>query len=191
MLLSETGHLASQGDDVVLSKKESVSFSSLDQTSNESYDLLHRLVRLFPSDDGRTLERSFRLTSGLDLSPPFDTLLFHEEHLTGVMERRHGGVSVKVLTSRCLSDSLYCRRILLQAPCGKYVTYAVLLANLDNLPDAVRAGVREEKVPFGRFGRAGKLQRPSSHFTLVVLLGMIQPCCAGCSWTTCSSDASA
>jgi hypothetical protein len=68
------------------------------------------------------------------------------------MERRHGGVNVKVLTSRCLSDSLYCRRILLQAPCGKCVTYAVLLANLDNLPDAVRLGVREEKIPFGRFG---------------------------------------
>ena len=59
---------------------------------------------------------------------------------------------MKVLTSRCLSDSLYCRRILLQAPCGKCVTYAVLLANLDNLPDAVRLGVREEKIPFGRFG---------------------------------------
>jgi hypothetical protein len=151
VLLSETGQLATEGNDVVFSKKESVTFSSLDQTSNESYDMLHRLVRLFPSDDGRSSERNFQLISGLDLSPPFDTLLFHEEHLTGVMERRHGGVSVKVLTSRCLSDSLYCRRILLQAPSGKFVTYAVLLANLDNLPDAVRVGVQEEKIPFGRF----------------------------------------
>ena len=122
--------------------------------------MLHRLVRLFPSDDGCSLERNFRLISGPDLLPPFDALLFHEEHLTGVMERRHSGVSVKVLASRCLSDSLYCRRILLQAPCGKFVAYAVLLANLDNLPDAVRDGVREEKIPFGRFASGRYRARP-------------------------------
>ena len=175
VLLTETGQLANEQDDVLFTKRENVAFTSLDQTSNESYDMLHRLVRLFPSDDGGSFEGKFRLTSGLELSPPFDSLLFHEEHLTGVMERRHGGVSVKVLTSRCLSDSLYCRRILLQAPCGKFVTYAVLLANLDNLPDAVRVGVREEKIPFGRFEIANTLVCQFSQFARTICSGSRPP----------------
>jgi hypothetical protein len=164
VLLSETDQHNTESD--IFAKKECSALSSQDQTSNESYSMLHRLVHLFPSDGGCSTEGNFHLISGSQLSPPYDALLYHEEHLTGVMERRHGGVGVKVLTSRCLSDSLYCRRILLQAPCGKFVTYAVLLANLDNLPDAVRVGVREEKIPFGRSGTASTYWSMGLHLCL-------------------------
>ena len=116
----------------------------------EANSLLRRLLKLFPSKDGLFSEHLFRFVEGEDLPSPFDEILNHEDHLTGTMERRHGGASVKVLNSQCLSESLYCRRILLLAPCGKAVTFAILLADLDNLPEAVRAGVREEKIPFGR-----------------------------------------
>lgn len=121
-----------------------------DETRTNAYAMLKRLVRLFPSRDGFFSEQLFRYVKGEDLPSPFDELLNHEDHLTATMENRHGGASVKVLDSRCLSDSLYCRRILLLAPCGKAVTFAILLADLDSLPEAVRVGVREEKIPFGR-----------------------------------------
>jgi chorismate-pyruvate lyase len=110
--------------------------------------MLNKLLNLFPTSNGE--QHNFRLVPTEELPEPFDAILGHEEHLTGIMEQRHGGVSVNVLDSRLLSDKLYCRRILLQAPCGKRVTYAVILVDLDNLPEAVRQGVREEKIPFGR-----------------------------------------
>ena len=140
-----------------------------DETRTGAHDLLNKLVKLFPSKDGLFSEQLFRLVRGEDLPSPFDEILNHEDHLTATMESRHGGASVKVLDSRCLSDSLYCRRILLLAPCGKIVTFAILLADLDNLPEAVRVGVREERIPFGRLCQQIKqchlaVNSHSSHF---------------------------
>ena len=136
-------------------------------SQNEIHDMLDRLLHLFPSKEETLTPTNFRLVSGIDLPTPYDELLFHEEHLTGVMERRHGGASVKVLESRCITDSLYCRRILLLAPCGKAVTFAILSANLDNLPEAVRAGIREEKIPFGRFGSLCALHARENRHRLI------------------------
>ena len=73
-LLVETGKLASQGDDAVFSKKDSVkslfSFHPWIKQAMGQMNLLHRLVSrfgLFPPDDGCSLEKNFSPTSGFDL----------------------------------------------------------------------------------------------------------------------------
>ena len=150
MVLLAVESVESARDAIVVAPKNEG--PTTDLSREEVYNLLKRLLNLFPSENGNLSAKNFRFVTGVDLPAPYNELLNHEEHLTGVMERRHGGASVKVLESRCLTDSLYCRRILLQAPCGKAVLFAILLANLNNLPEAVRIGVQEEKIPVGRFG---------------------------------------
>eukprot|EP00290_Baffinella_frigidus_P047568 CAMPEP_0180380832 /NCGR_PEP_ID=MMETSP0989-20121125/26279_1 /TAXON_ID=697907 /ORGANISM="non described non described, Strain CCMP2293" /LENGTH=244 /DNA_ID=CAMNT_0022380381 /DNA_START=51 /DNA_END=782 /DNA_ORIENTATION=+ len=80
----------------------------------------------------------------------FRALLVHEEHLTKVLLDKHGGLDVRVVESKYLENDVYCRQIFLVTPSGALVANAVLRVDLLKLPEAVREGVRAERLPFGK-----------------------------------------
>ena len=104
MVLLAVESVESARDAIVVAPKNEG--PTTDLSREEVYNLLKRLLNLFPSENGNLSAKNFRLVTGVDLPAPYNELLNHEEHLTGVMERRHGGASVKVLESRCLTDIL-------------------------------------------------------------------------------------
>ena len=59
------------------------------------WEMLNRLLVLFPDADQEFGQGLFELVANDELPTPFDELLFHEEHLPGVMENMHGGISVR------------------------------------------------------------------------------------------------
>ena len=95
-------------------------------------------------------ECDFTWVPASSIPGPFQALLVHEEHLTKVLLDMHGGLDVRVVERKYLENDIYCRRIFLVSPSGALVANAVIRVDLLKLPEAVREGVRAERVPFGK-----------------------------------------
>ncbi|EKX43305.1 hypothetical protein GUITHDRAFT_163897 [Guillardia theta CCMP2712] len=137
-------------------------FKSL-QSKSEATELLQRLTSIFPESQVvvetnilavltpcNVQDSQFHWAHPDEISVAHHKTLVHEEHLTKVLQEKHGGLEVRVEKSVFLERNVYARKIFLVSPDGTTVAHAILLAFLDRLPAAVGEGVREEKVPFGR-----------------------------------------
>ena len=86
-----------------------------------------------------------------DVPAPFDALLVHDQHMTEVMELRHGGaVRVEVLARRRIGQS-YARFIRLRRAADDAIVQGGLVRiHLDLLPPEVAAAIVKEETPLGR-----------------------------------------
>jgi hypothetical protein len=117
-------------------------------STEDPREMLELLLALFPNEKLHS-GIHFELIPPEQLQPRYSHLLDHNDHLTKIMQQFHGGLDVTVLESAC-AGNFYSRRTLLQAPDSTPVAYAVLQADLKNLPAAVKEGIEGETIPFGQ-----------------------------------------
>ncbi len=92
----------------------------------------------------------YALAAAADVPESFRALLVHDQHMTEVMERRHGGqVRVEVLARR--KDGGYYSRLisLRRGADGAVVQGGLVRIHLDRLPAEVAAAILKEDTPLG------------------------------------------
>ena len=113
---------------------------------NEPIDIL---VQLFYSsrDD---LGKFFPIAAD-ELSPQYQSLLAHHDHMTVTLEAWHNSlVEVHVLEERLDQDN-YSRRIVLARQRDNVpVLFGIMQVNLAGMPDIVRLEIESQALPLGR-----------------------------------------
>ena len=94
---------------------------------------------------------SREVVGGSALPEPFASLLVHDQHMTEVMERRHGApIRVEVL-ERLRTEESYARRIRLRRPSDDAIVQGGLVRiRLSLLPQDLASAILKEQTPLGR-----------------------------------------
>lgn len=86
-----------------------------------------------------------------DLVPePFRTLLDHRSHMTGAMERHHGGPVTLDVVAVTFAGGRYAREILLTGPGGRVVQFGIVRMDLGAVDESTAARISAAGEPLGR-----------------------------------------
>lgn len=112
-------------------------------------DSLDTLIELFyPSRD--VLGR-FTTIEASELSPQYQSLLAHHDHMTVTVEAWHNSlVEVHVLQERRDNDHYSRKIVLVRQRDGAPVQFGIMQVDLANLPDIVRMEIESQALPLGR-----------------------------------------
>lgn len=117
--------------------------------STKVNDPIDTLIELFYSSRDELGE--FSPIEASELSPQFQSLLAHHDHMTVTLEAWHNSlVEVRVLEEHRNHDH-YSRRIVLARQRDRVpVQFGIMQVNLAGLPDIVRLEIESQALPLGR-----------------------------------------
>ena len=132
---------------MMVSRLFAESHATTDSNFAEVTDWVH-YADLFP---GEQLAATVGRVPHASVPEPYQRLLVHNQHMTGMMERFYqSSVDVRVLARR-IDGSVYSRKIILATQdTGTVVQFAFMQFQLDAVSEAVRGQILSEQLPLGR-----------------------------------------